>query len=430
LSSSSEGEDLPAAPISGSLARTPLVVVLRRIQQDKLSGTLSVLRDDQVRQFFFEDGELHAARSSREDHRIGATLVRWGYISQRELEEALEQQRQSHDRIDRILIERGLVTRAIVDSEARRQMEQIVFSTLSWIEGTFHFEANTGEMDLDVNISLSQEMIIEGIRRIPESEQFVELLGDLSAVPFLRPAAENSSSFRLLREAMSVLSRIDGKTELKAVLGAEGSQTASAKILYALLFAGLMEIRTTEGTGWAAGSAPPASKIEGAPGAPRATTEGVQKPFLFDLRKPSDLVRVVETGKMDASPVETPRPTPRATSPPPSPQRPAPTTASHKTDREIVLEMYRQLDWLSHYDLLGVSQTATDSQIAEAFRSRSRLFDPTLKAHPEFVDLWRQLTVLYRWLRIAHGVLSNAATRSAYDKKIAEATPDRPEKKR
>ena len=426
MRSNSEGEDLAVSPsVSGSLSETPLVVVLRRIQRERLSGTLSILREEQVRQFFFEKGELHAARSSREDHRIGATLVRWGYISDKELEEALEQQRRSHDRIDQILIERGVVTRAVVDGEARRQMEQIVFSTLSWPEGAFHFEANTGTMDLDVNVSLSQEMIIEGIRRIPESEQFLELLGDLSAVPVLKPATETSGSFQLLREAMDVLSRIDGKTDLRSMLGTEASQTASAKILYALLFAGLMEIRSPEED--AAQSTATASKESRDAEVARATAEGVQKPFLFDLRKPADLVRVVETGKIKARLVNAPVTSP--TTQPPALQRPTPMPAAYKSDREIVLETYRQLDWLSHYDLLGVSQTATEAQIAEAFRTRLRLFDPTLKAHPEFVDLWRQLTVLSKWLRVAHGVLSNPATRVAYDRKIADATPEGPKEK-
>src|SRR5207249_4507977 len=91
--------------------------------------------------------------------------------------------------------------------------------------------------------------------------------------------------------------------------------------------------------------------------------------------------------------------------------------------RQIVLETYRQLDWLSHYDLLGVSQKATDAEIAKAYKVRALLFDPSLKAHPELVDLWRQLTVLLKWLKVAFGVLSNPASRAAYDKKVNDTTP-------
>jgi hypothetical protein len=118
-----EQESAQTGTLSGSFSETPLFIVLRRIQKQRLSGTLSVIREEQMRQLFFENGELQAARSSQEEHRIGATLVRWGYISQTDLESALATQRQTRERIDLILIEKGLVTRAVIDSEARRQIE-------------------------------------------------------------------------------------------------------------------------------------------------------------------------------------------------------------------------------------------------------------------------------------------------------------------
>jgi uncharacterized protein DUF4388/DnaJ-like protein len=380
----------PAADLSGTLGETPLFVVLRRIQKGKLSGTLSVIRDDQVRQLFFEHGELLAARSSREEHRIGATLVRWGYISQADLENALAVQKQTHDRIDRILIEKGFVTRAIVDSEARRQMEQVVFSTLSWPSGAFHFESNTGgPVELDVEVSLSQEMIIEGIRRIPESEQFLELLGDLSGVPTLTRDPMSSGALRMLRDAVGVLSLIDGKTSAKQLLESTAN-TGTAKILYSLLFAGLIEMQPGRGASEA-----------------RLSSGSVVAGSRLDLRDAEE--RRAAAAEAEAAGGASPGKPPAA---PPAP-----------SSRQVVLDTYRQLDWLSHYDLLGVPRKASASQIEEAYRSRSRLFDPTLKAHPELVDLWRQLTILSKWLKVAYGVLSNPLSRDAYDRKIDEATP-------
>lgn len=353
----------PNSPMTGSLSETPLFVVLRRIQLERLSGTLSVFREDQVRQLVFEGGELRAARSSREDHRIGATLVRWGYITEKDLESALAAQRETHERIDRILVERGVVARAVVDGEARRQMEQIVFSTLSWPDGAFHFEADTGPLELDVAVSLSQEMIIEGIRRIPESEQFQELLGDPSSIPVMTNDAMSSGSLRLLRDAIGVLSQVDGKRSTRELLqAATTTPSARAKVLYSLLFAGIIEMKP-------------------------------------------DTVSTSSAESLDAT-------------------MPAKSAAPiQPTSRQIVLDTYRQLDWLSHYDLLGVSRNAEPADIEAAYKERSRLFDPSLKAHPELVDLWRQLTVLAKWLRVAHGVLSNPEVREVYDKKISEAIP-------
>src|SRR5262249_5500341 len=241
FSKAPEDSVLENTGFSGQLSQTPLFVVLGRIQRGRLSGTLSVFREEQVRQLFFDRGELKAARSAREDHRIGATLVRWGYVSEKNLAEALEIQKQSHQRIDQVLVEQGLVTRAVIDSEARRQMEQIIFSTLAWPSGSFHFEPNTGAGELDVDVSFSEDVIIEGVRRIPESEQFVELLGDLRSVPRLTKDPMSTNAFRLLRDAVDVLSRIDGKTSFERLLRSGSSGSAAAKILYSMMFAGLIE---------------------------------------------------------------------------------------------------------------------------------------------------------------------------------------------
>ena len=366
---------------SGQLSQTPLFVALSRVQHDHLSGTLSVFREDQVRQLFFEAGELKAARSSREDHRIGATLVRWGYISQKGLAEALEIQKETRQRIDEILVEQGLVTRAVIDSEARRQMEQIIFSTLAWPDGSFHFEPNTGAGELDVEIAFSADVLIESIRRIPESEQFLDLLGDLRSRPRVTRDPMNTGAFRLLKDAVDVLEHIDGKTSFDQLLySVPGTSIAAAKILYSMMFAGLIE------------ADPPDQTAEPEQG---AVLSAAKDDFGEDTQ-PVGRRTITEAAALQLPP---------------------------GSSRQIVLETYRQLDWLSHYDLLGVSRKAPQSEIDQAYRAHALLFDPARKAHPELADLWKQLTVLDRWLKVAHGVLSDPVKRAAYDKKIDETTP-------
>jgi len=320
--------------------------------------------------------------------------VRWGYISEKDLQETLEIQKRTRQRIDEILVERGLVTRPVVDSEARRQMEQIIFSTLAWPSGQFHFESNTGPAHLDVAVSFSEDVIIEGIRRIPESEQFVDLLGDLKSVPRLTRDPMSSKSFRMLKDAVDVLDRIDGRTTFEELLGyASSSGSAAAKILYSLMFAGLIETAPTEDAREAASAAPPASAED---------TFGEQT---------QPLTRRATRDKAG-------RPTGARSVPAQTPAADA--------KRQLVLDTYRQLDWLSHYDLLGVSRKATQEEIDAAYETRARLFDPSPKAHPDLVDLWRQLTVLSRWIKVAHGVLSDPENRANYDRKIAEAIPPLP----
>ncbi|MEP6802640.1 MAG: DnaJ domain-containing protein, partial [Acidobacteriota bacterium] len=291
--------------------------------------------------------------------------------------------------------------------------------------------------ELDVATSLSQEMIIEGIRRIPESEQFTELLGDLSEKPTLTRDPMSSGSLRLLKDAVGLISQIDGKTSLRDLLQTGSIPgSASAKILYSLLFAGLIEMRPVpaetaeESSGIRrarAGEASEDRRVEDRRSGERRS-EGRREEdrrleerraadrkaagYLYDFRSSAPLRKILEIPGKAA---------------PESPPEVVETRRkeSFETQRELVLEMHRQLDWLSHYDLLGVSRHATATEIEEAYRRRSRLFDPSLKAHPELVDCWRQLTVLAKWLRVAHGVLSNPESRLAYDRKIS-ATPAPP----
>jgi len=376
------------------LSETPLFVVLRKIQRGRLSGTLSIFREEQVRHLFFENGELRASRSAREDHRIGATLVRWGYISEKELVETLDLQKKTRQRIDQILVERGLVTRAVVDSEARRQMEQIIFSTLAWPNGAYHFEANTGPAQLDVAVSFSEDVIIEGIRRIPESEQFVDLLGDLKAVPRLTRDPMSSRAFRMLKDAVDVLDHVDGKTSFEELLkhASSNSGSAAAKILYSLMFTGLIE------------AIPEDEKAEEITKAP---VQGPADDTFGDQTLP-----VSRRASRDAKTR--------------IPEGPPSSAEMADPNRRLVLDTYRQLDWLSHYDLLGISRRATQAEIEKAYEKRSVLFDPSYKEHPELRDLFRQLSVLARWLKVAYDVLSNSVSRTSYDKKIAES-PSLPE---
>src|SRR5260370_40204361 len=92
---------------------------------------------------------------------------------------------------------------------------------------------------------------------------------------------------------------------------------------------------------------------EGRPTGPSgATTEGIQKPFLFDLRKAEDLVRVVETGKIAARLVNAPIPGSRAE--PAGPQRPSPPPATYKTGRGVLLGTSRPPDLLAHFAPLAL----------------------------------------------------------------------------
>jgi hypothetical protein len=228
----------------GSLSEAPLPQVLRRIFLEGLKGTLTLVHGDETRHLFFEKGELRTATSSREGQRIGAFLKRRGWITDTDLNWALETiAKQGRARLGKILVDRGLVSRTVLDTEMRRLVEEIVFSTFAWDTGEYRFQASSGILDPDVALSLSTAaIIVEGIRRLPENDMFRDRMGEGHRVPIL--ATDPMSRYQYLpltpQEAY-LLSRIDGILDVDSLLKIAGaSRPARPKILKPLVSCGIV----------------------------------------------------------------------------------------------------------------------------------------------------------------------------------------------
>jgi curved DNA-binding protein CbpA len=332
-----------------------------------MKGTLRVSRRDETRNLFFEGGEMRTATSSREGQKIGAFLKRRGWITDRDLAWALETvARQGRVRLGKLLVERGIVSRAVLDAEMTRLVEEIVFSTFEWNEGDYRFEPSTGVVDPDVALGLSTAaLIVEGIRRLPESDIFRDRLGDgqsvlvLNGNPMLR-----FQYLPLTPQEAYLLSRVDGVLDLDGLLKLGGaSRAGSAKMLYGLLSCGVVEWKSE------------ASVLPAAAGLERLNVEVTSQP-------------------------------------------PARTTGH----ADMVRNTYRRIDWLTHYELLGVSADATAEDIGKAYLERSRSFHPDLAHRPDLAECARELSTVFERLKLASEVLSDPASRARYDASLTAPT--------
>lgn len=358
----------PPAGFRGSLSETPLPQVLRRIFLEGLKGTLSLVHGDETRHLFFEKGELRTATSSREGQRIGAFLKRRGWITDTDLNWALDTvAKQGRARLGKILVERGLVSRTVLDAEMRRLVEEIVFSTFAWESGEYRFQASAGVLDPDVALTLSTAaIIVEGIRRLPESDALRERLGEGRRVPIL--ATDPMSRYQYLPLAPQeayLLSRIDGILDVDSLLKIAGtSRTAMAKILYALVSCGIVEWKQD-------GAQRPASGRGGFHG----------------------LNVEVSAQPGDRSP-------------------------GHA---ELVKNTYRRIDWLTHYELLGIPRDAPPEKVAEAYFERSRLFHPDLRHREDLARFEKELTAVFERMKKAYETLAEPDKRALYDQSLDAA---------
>ena len=360
----------PVAPdpaFRGRLEDSPLPEVLRRIYLEQRKGTLVLSHGEEVRRLVFEKGELRTATSSRETQRMGTFLKRRGRLTDEDLSWALQEiSRQSGSRLGKTLVHQGLLPKSVIDAEMKRLVEEIVFSAFQWESGEYAFEPSTAVLDPDIALSLSTAaIIVEGIRRLPEGPLFRERLGDGHRV--LRLARDPMSRYQYLpltpQEAYA-LSRIDGTLDVDSLLAiAGGTRSVASKVIYALLSCGLVE--------W---------KSDG-----RSRRETTGTPATLNVEVANE------------------------------PTSPSPDHA------DLVRKTWRRIDWLSHYDLLGLPRQALAEDIRRAYFERSRLFHPDLAHRADLTGLDRELSTVFERLKVAHDTLADAAARAEYDRSLDDA---------
>jgi len=238
---------LSALCFDGSLKETPVPLVLHRIVQRRAKGTLTLARPSERIHLFFVDGELKAANSTRAGMRLGDALLIHGILGEEEFEEALQSVKGGRGgRLGKTLVERGLVSREVLDAETRSHFEEIFFSCFSWSEGDFAFLPSWGQIDSDVSLDLpTAALIIEGVRREAVTVTGVNSVGDPAAYGCSTPLTTELQSLRLSSEEAYFLSLCDGSMRLRDIARLGPSRAETLQTLYTLLACGLIEFVST-----------------------------------------------------------------------------------------------------------------------------------------------------------------------------------------
>ena len=88
---------------------------------------------------------------------------------------------------------------------------------------------------------------------------------------------------------------------------------------------------------------------------------------------------------------------------------------------ELVKNTYRRIDWLTHYELLGVVREAPPEKISEAYFERSRLFHPDLRHREDLARFEKELTAVFERMKKAYETLSDPDKRALYDQSLDAA---------
>lgn len=235
--------------LQGNLKEFSLPNIFQLVKMSAKSGALTIRRDEAWGKIYFTNGLINYAFSNPQQLPLGERLVQAGLLKPAQLKQALAAQKKARKeglRIGAVLLEKGFITREVLEEAVREQIQDAAFDFFSWSDGEFSFSAEERPDDQDVLVEMNVEnVIMEGCRRIDEWELIFEHLGSLERIPHLayNDGVEDRGEVRLTPDEWRVVVHIDGRADINTILRDCGlDRFHGAKVIYSLFSSGLVTV--------------------------------------------------------------------------------------------------------------------------------------------------------------------------------------------
>jgi hypothetical protein len=257
--------------LEGTLRDFSLADIFQLIGLQRKTGVLTLRSKDDTVTVTFLDGKVVGADSlnRRLENRLGSVLIRTGYLTQDQLNRALEIQKETLQRLGFILTHYGIISAESLREAIQLQITQIVYRLFRWHDGDYHFSQETTiEYDRDNVTPISAESILmEGARMIDEwpiiekrirtydmvfrkklTDQEIVVVGseDVDEIDFDGRARKRkgglTDTIRISQEEKSIYDMVDGTMSVGDIVEvARFAEFDTVKSLYELLTRDLIE---------------------------------------------------------------------------------------------------------------------------------------------------------------------------------------------
>ncbi len=158
--------------LEGTLRDFSLADIFQLIGLQRKTGVLTLKGKDDTVTVTFLDGKVVGADSLNRklENRLGAVLVKTGYLTQEQLNQALEIQKETLQRLGFILTHHEIISQQELRDALQLQTMQVIYRLFRWKDGEYHFSQETViEYDHDNVTPVSAESILmEGARMMDE----------------------------------------------------------------------------------------------------------------------------------------------------------------------------------------------------------------------------------------------------------------------
>ncbi|HVE71143.1 MAG TPA: DUF4388 domain-containing protein [Thermoanaerobaculia bacterium] len=277
--------------LEGTLRDFSLADIFQLIGLQRKTGVLTLRGKDDTVTVTFLDGKVVGADSlnRRLENRLGTVLMKTGFLSQDQLNRALDIQKETLQRLGFILTHYGIISAESLREAIQLQIMQIVFRLFRWKDGDYHFSQETTiEYDRDNVVPITAESILmEGARMIDEwpiiekrvrsydmvfrkklTDQEIVVSGEADEIDFDGDSTRSrrrglTEKIRISPEEKSIYDLVDGTMTVSDIVEVSRlSEFDTNKALYELLTRDLIEEVRGESAAAVLAQATPVDEIE------------------------------------------------------------------------------------------------------------------------------------------------------------------------
>src|SRR5260221_3835574 len=205
-----DAEDGAIVRLAGEVtAPGALCDVLALLGQTGWRGELVVLDGDDMRSVFFDQGNVVGAVTNVEQERLGSVLYRYGVIDEASRDRIMALVKEGK-RFGAAAIELGVLKQDQIYAYISKQVDEIVFATLTVADGTFFFLDGFDEARLVSRHTVSANaLLMDGVTRMDEMRYFRQKIPSAEHVPVKNDGRANPE-----QEFCAAFEVVDGRSSV------------------------------------------------------------------------------------------------------------------------------------------------------------------------------------------------------------------------
>jgi len=169
--------------MTGLVGEVGIVDLLSFFNMFRKSGLLQFTLSGGSKDLYFQNGEIVYATSTFPEEEIDEILYSLGKFD-REILQGARQFANGEIPLGKILADQGIITSQDLWAATKNQIETITYNLFAFHEGSYVYTSVNPDEDKIVSLSMTtQNLIMEGLRRVDERALYIQKVKSLDAMP-------------------------------------------------------------------------------------------------------------------------------------------------------------------------------------------------------------------------------------------------------